>query len=826
MFLTHVEFSGSGFLAIGRNNQESFVIPDATLVHNGKVIEYLIPSSRMLRKDAEAKVAELYSNKELQEISARFSILHSSGQHYVIHARGPRKLKDKLGRFDYFRPHLSNASEMIRWQSFFPFPDAEVSSSNVFLSGRNAGLADLLNEKKVAIDTEVEGWEERIAIDDLELPDDVISGYLRKKNVESKENRKSLLKNLENILNEEKQERVFMLPYLTFSAFGNYLLTLYDIGADKLTCNTDVGEIEVDVIKCDSGEHFIQKLNELNHFYDPLIVFGHNIGAYDTLKLRGMSKNFAPGKDNSRPAIKAQSGIYKRVQQKGLIVIDSAPFSQNYLPQTADNKLVTVASQLLGIKAEKGISYDELTKLTIEAKLGNRESAREIAEYAVNDCALHYALGEKILEPVLRISFLFGQNPDTICVASKKNTADDLWREKRFWQLKNLRASNNSAEYRNFDAAKLQMSLIFGNNNHSAQSGFSGNKAAHPKNFQARRGIYDAYVIFPAAVVSALENIIAADNDALSVYQKMHSEKDANVKIVYALSLMSYLSEPLFELEKLRRGDIGREMLFARDNINDMDDFLFGSKYGIKAVEYSGRKLISSNVKSANNEIALSMRMLKEYLKDCDVINYSNYFICISSLENDSGKIMQEMERKMLAVNMGSAKILSAAKGRFIAKIGDYIIAESIDASGKKGYRTKLEQQLIPEFGRLVLDNKNEEALSLVIEAARMLANKELSDEDLAYESRPGKEYFQYSAVSHAQERIRNYILHGASKGELVRQMLGNEKEYLDRWFGSQGKTGRRTAEGTIGDYILAAFPTISKGKIDSIASGRQLSLF
>ena len=715
----------------------------------------------------------------------------------VIWAKGdPAELKEQLQRYNYFLKRESSRIQMLRWNTNFPFTVVTESNGKLSFSKSSVDIPFLQNEKAIALDLEVEGWEEAKRTGDL------------------------------------TKETIAMASFTTMSSFGNYILSIYDPGVKEVKSGDGPNE-KAAIILCKDQDDLISKLLKLFQDYDPLWIFGSNVGKYDLLKLREKGNgSFTPSVDGDEPKIEANCGFFPRIGVLGRYVIDSAPFSQNWL-WLPRNKLTFVANFLLNKTEEKDMDYDELEDAFKSRDPNKLERA---ATYNFKDAIISFETGVRILKPVLFISKLFASSPSSVCTTSKKNLGKKIHEKKGFELFHTLQKKRLDEEFDNFDIDKLKYELIEKTcKNESALS--------------IKRGIFrDIDVIYLTPFINAFGSVLQKQE----CYNELNSLKfDVTDRITISQAFNAFLEKPIFDLNRITKFNFVK----SANEINDKQDRAYGYTYGIDSFEKTnGNFTRRNNVQLTNNKVLDTIVQTNKLLRSEEVINYSGKFIFVRCLSNT----VKEMEDRGLGISLGKADILSAEKGRVLFKMKDsksgMILAQDADPTGTKGNRTLFEQELISEFGKLILTDKVA-ALKFIWDMAKEFAEDKITKEKLVYlEDEVRQDYFNYSAPAQLQERIATYIKYQIMKGESfgygygrarktigqysadcagiikIPEFLSTDVEveklmYLDKWFGPKVKSGRSFSRGTIGDFVYSAFPVTNEAdrkELGKIVEGKR----
>ncbi|MEK6845549.1 MAG: hypothetical protein AABY26_02215, partial [Nanoarchaeota archaeon] len=169
-----------------------------------------------------------------------------------------------------------------------------------------------------------------------------------------------------------------------------------------------------------------EKLPALLHEEDPLWLFGHNIMKFDQIKLRDITKAYAPAVNRYHPIYKSVQGL-GRVLTKGRFTLDSYLYHSNHRNYHADNKLETVSEDF-----EKSINYKEQAELVIAARAGDTGAFQRLVGYCIGDGLATEKKGLELQGITAQKAYYFRTSPDRICAASRSTLSRSYWRRRHF----------------------------------------------------------------------------------------------------------------------------------------------------------------------------------------------------------------------------------------------------------------------------------------------------------------------------------------------------------------------------------------------------------
>ncbi|VVB73952.1 Uncharacterised protein [uncultured archaeon] len=763
-------------------------------------LPHIMPSIRMDKRVAEAKLAELRARHP----SIAFELKECGKKKAAIWAKGPKEMKEQLGSYKYMVSRIG-ATQLLRWRAE-PFSFVRFDGDNVIFLPRDS-IDDLLVEKAAALDLEVRDWRGKGA----------------------------------------RAGTIYQASFVTKSNFGNYVISTPEADSGIMLAKLAGSGISAQLVPCTDEAGLIAKLNGLFRDYDPLFVYGSNVGTYDLLKLKETG-GFCPGVLGGAPRLEANCGFFKRVGIEGRCVIDTASWSANW-GWTPNNKLVTVGSYLLGKEVKKDLSYDQIDEMLEEE---DPADITEIAIYNLKDSIYAYEVGSFILPHVIRSSMFYGASPSTICTTGRKNIAMDLDSKRQMTQMKTVEKGGIDDEFREFDLEASKYVML---------------KKLDPGCVGAKRGLFrNAHVIYLTPFIHALGRYAAFNKAGAALYKGFMDESaDPKTRVLFAEALNGYIEKMIYDLCRMRRirvADLGP--IHSPFDVTDAEmpsDVYFGFKYGIGSQGYhhaGGYR--PNNFQTVTNSICDSVDLVVRGLNGLDVINHSDRFLFAKPKH---GNALRELTGSGLGVDLGRADVLSATQGRVLYRTADgNILSEERDPTGRKGHKTVLEQEMIPEFGKLVFEHKAK-ALSYVWETTKCLVEGTMSREKLVFDTTARMDNENFSAASFKQERSKMMVKYGVKKGEklsyayaklanglpgrdergkeyssgyegdvparlflsdeLSEEVLVAKGRYLDRMFGKRNGGSRDLSSGTIGDLLVSAFPSRSaevRDVLNAVAEG------
>ncbi len=697
---------------------------------SGEIVEVNIPtryySYNLDRATADRMFAKIQSDPELQgsakivkvgegtrrERTARWAIIYDGMRYDWKH------LSDKM-----FWVHKSAGkgeqrdSIKQRLIEHLGLPFAVVDESYSF--DRRLSLEELLEFKTECWDIEVGNYPEEVFghIKDLGVSLETMQEF---SGLETGDREELVAGVIEQVKSDN--EHVYNIGYSCGDEL--YLFTLHPVENFEFECF--LGKFKVNVRRYDNQVDLVRGFVEEKRRQNALLSIGQNFMAYDRVRLRRfVGDAFAEGMDGSMPVQEALCGFFPRIIAKGFYSLDTASDSQHWNPGTFDNKLFTIfrhffageyGLDVIESEVKKQHSYEDQTKMRIEAMLGNLDVAQTLAEYCVTDVVVNHMIGEKVLEHVYDMGLLFLRKPDSICTSARKTLAVRHW-DRRFLSEMHTMESRKALDEKLRVAESREDQQSYKDFNPQAVRLFE-------RDF--RVGLFEGCsLIYPTIFLKTLLPIVLADEEASRIYRKIR-DVDDSVKIRYLLGLQAWLKRPIVDV------------------LHSDDEFKFRDAYGMELGE-------------ARERLREFTQMFKNLLPS--EVNHSDYF---SVVKGDVG----ELRRKRLGLLVSNGRVLSTERSRFAWFANNNLYTQGINIYSKRGYKTNYERKLVANILEEILINGNPERARLVYEEGlKNLKDVHRADLVIARE-RMVRDYFEYSSLAARIKFIQQAVLHGAEKGE------------------------------------------------------------
>ena len=715
----------------------------------------------------------------------------------------------------------------------------------------------LARGRGLGVDFETADWQTiRLFRELIELPEEQLKqkyleiAELNNKAVDDQAlelmDRKAYIRGIEEIVNENRDERITVGVISNLEKDYNYLVTTLDCGKDRIMIDVPGTQKkkEFRIIKAKDQQELIGKHTGLIQDFNPLWVYGHNQFKFDYAKVVELAGSFKAGVEDTNPVFISQAAKGFVVQRilPGRLNIDGAGFAQHYL-ETSNNKQDTVYHHITGFLSPKTINYLELTEHTARAEKGDKEAARTILYYTGQDGMKTLLTGEKLKEPVAELSKLFASPPSRICTVSKKTLSEDYW-VRRTYIFKHTNPYASISAYRAHiepflgkgkDGKRLRRIL----RKKQEAAGLSRGQALTEEQARKKQAVEETISKLEKQqkkqfrelrfdefesnhyLYSELEKRILSDKTprrtrgvlepskglyqgavvSLMPFQKAFKEiiiKDSEIEDVYKY------------INKLEHKGIKRAILLALEEIAEYPLF------------YTLDQKMQEKWFSAEFQLGFSKQELQKYRAlTASVVDETYYllskhkplnmnkdiFLLSCEKEQDYKDVQGLAEQSGLGVVMGSGRFLSGTRGRFAGNIrGELFMKGIADPKSKKKYQCEYEQSILNNFiQKGVMEQDLASALEHVRDQAALLRQGKITSEELLYEYEAKKDHDDYTARAHASERVQRIQEQRAHKGDLVIHEYTYE-QMLEKLFGIKISGKRTRKKGSVSEIIEWVF--------------------
>jgi hypothetical protein len=681
-----------------------------------------------------------------------------------------------------------SSQEILRRKLNFPFP-VIAKKNNVLEYKRNLTLEEFCALETIGYDSEYIHWEKEVNIDRLDIEKDVLIKFIKTQNIDSG------LKNFEDA--SQKELAKIVIDYFHNNK-GNVELGIYEkpmaVQIQHVKDDKTIVEYYSYILSEDleeeaeltSGKAVItsHKSNSLDEMMNSQIEKLEDIGALIIVNANGPKYDFLKGREHGftinekRPIMKTAAGFFPQTVIYGNYGVDISAYSQSYLPFTIDNKYATICTLILGKKFEKSQGYDDLSRLSREMLLGNKESAKLLKGYSVDDVAPFRQIGE-FLKPIIYFkSMLFGVNPDAAVSTSKSNLARDAYFYSRFKKtliFPDWKRKNN--EYLDFDGHDAFLNLF--------------DKETIGALYRSTPKILDKAALFYLAPF-------------VRIYSTTEVFKDN--KII----------QDMLKYAKEKKG------LALFDIINTLEDgYLLPYIF-----EDSKQDFPKTDISKVTGQFT-------DFVDMFPPMNRSGNFYCFRIDEADN----EEFKKSILHLGFEVARgdIYNIKRGSFILHDGLNIFKRENDAKGTRGWKNAFQTDISQEFLSRLFSQGADDAISYVSERIQNLIKGKVDLEELTYLIKEvPRDYANYSSYAQRQERVKAIIQFKKKKGERLQygkileerveidaflkrkdEVFSDENIELmiDDSLGIYTRSGRNFSKGKIGRYLepLANYFGITK---------------
>lgn len=603
------------------------------------------------------------TTKKYKAISEKIALLESFLENDGIEIQEDHFVTPPLSKRDRVilsseSPH-NTPSAQYKMQTGFPYSLVYVDGDDVTLTGERPDLEHLVSAPGVAIDFETHNWQKEELYDQLkhfdkpellqrfrELADAYKTPYTEE--ALSWMNERDLIRGMEKILDENRDEKITAASFIDLKTGQNYLITTINPGVDTIPVDIpgDNQKANVRVLLVDNQEQLIEKLNDLFEDIQPLFVYGHNQMKFDYAKAKELTGVFQSGVFGEEPKHVSQdpSGFIKQIVTPGRIDIDPSGYAMHYM-SLYNNKLDTVFEELFDTISKKTMTHDELAVKTARAEAGSMKDARDVLFYAAQDSMKSYLIGERLKREHLQLAYAMNSPASRIDTVSKKGLAVENWAQERY---------RKTGKYH---------PLI------SMETRFDGKTARdrelHKEWLRKARtvkGIHHGHLIECYPFAKIFEPLITSQDSWRALYDAVRESDDPKEK-----SRLLRGIEALAQFPELCR------------------------RYYPKDFE----QIFGEPIEKYDERAETHLKKLEGLLNDLGVINVSRNAFVTHDFDDEIRKY---------GVHIGEGTFISGNKGVFAGRIGDQFLMRGVaDYTSNKGERCPFEKQVYKNFFEAVL---------------------------------------------------------------------------------------------------------------------------
>ncbi|MFP4523441.1 MAG: hypothetical protein ACLFNM_02765 [Candidatus Woesearchaeota archaeon] len=752
--------------------------------------------------------------------------------------QGPiNELKKCIKKFNQlFMAGMNQGSvnESIRQQIHFPHAVLEtvqhMQNQYTTMSSRPLRLEEFQALKTYAFDDEFMCWWDNTAqITSLQSSREDIISFLQ----EHKQylNKKQLSK--ESLLHKPRKKLYSLLEEFFISKVGNEKLGLHkrplthQLATKQINPKTQELEDIVYYFKHLTGKSSIKKVTlctgpatvvtkkfsnakdmllgrqEFIHNHPALIFISQNGMGYDLLQerefLQNQKKNAPRGQKKNAPEleffganarINASAGFFKKVTVNSLIHIDLAPYSQNYFPFTVNNKLETVISLIRGERFVKTQNYQQQIEGIIDTIISKRQLNEDEELYGSEDVSVLLGASDYAVPLVYLKEKLFSCSAEDVCCTSKKRLAVNEYLRKKIKHYKTSQLMTDHEEYDNFLSHK-----IFKKNIQALQE-----KQPHlfGKKRIVKKGSTQASMYY------------------LTPFSKLYSSKLSKnpvIKEIYNyIKKMNISTNEHSTAQTLARFDLMHTI---------EEGYLLPKVFEQTNEQFKGYK------QKKDELINQYAHLLARFLP----INNSGYFYVFPQSVSDCEAFQEAMKTFGCKVTQGA--YVGFGTGSFAINDGTNIYKREIDVTGKRGFKTLYEQELISKIIPASFSS-SEEALFELSQFFKHIQEGTLEREKLIYfVNKVARDYEEFSSYAQRQERVQQYVKEGLKKGSsfakaklakgwfdletfltmTTKELFSQENKnfFINTYIGPQGKRNKLLSQSKVGKIIAPSIYEYSK---------------
>jgi len=683
----------------------------------------------------------------------------------VVHAWGdlPRELSPHFASHDDI-----SQNEFIRWFVNYPFSSCRIENNDVFILPYTERIESLLEQTCGALDTEADGWQKEYVLEHIDrLGLHEIEQRMHTYFEDMDQARKAYVLQL----NLQKKEETINACYLTTGRIGQWSFSSIPAGCTFLFSKNKQRVVGSGVLDVVDNADLVRELEVTIRNDDPYVIGGHNINGYDFDRLQTLTREkFGIGVDGSSTRHKAKVGVFSYRDLLGRIIIDGAAYSQNYYPGTIDNKLVTVAHHVLGVREDKTLDYDGVTRAHIEGRHGRSASIRQVLSYQMQDTQKSFDLTTEQLKSVVALSLLFEQEPSSICFTSKTNQGKKLWKKRDFQRSGMIpRQSLDYHEtYRNLDvSAEKQNGYL---EDYKNEDGLKKPRLAH-----------NAVLLYPFPVFNALKEIVESHPSWDII------KKNLSLDVLIGIE-EGFLAMPYINLRE-------------------------------EEVDFKGRYGVDLTRNQVRDRLLAERKAIQQLISSSSVLAISDSYILIEPAGLFG--VSPELQKHARIVAQGPA--LTFDKRSFVMQNQQTgsLLCQGNDVKGRKGERAEYHHQLYPALINALLAQDVSKATLLLESHIDSLHTRSYDrDELILYRKNTKRDYDDYSIIAcrlkRVQHAIRNGLLEGDEAGygytlegtaTIDSFMQGGEvdiERYLTIDFGEVTAKGRTFGQGKLSPFVRA----------------------
>jgi hypothetical protein len=474
---------------------------------------------------------------------------------------------------------------------------------------------------------------------------------------------------------EQGKDSIFMVVYVS----PQRKLIMHNFNFPKLELSEQSREQErFSLIRFDTQPELGEKLTALLHEEDPLWLFGHNIMKFDQIKLRDITKAYAPAVNRHHPIYKSVQGL-GRVLTKGRFTLDSYLYHSNHRNYHADNKLEIVSEEF-----EKSINYKEQAELVLAARGGDTRAFQRLVSYCIGDGLATEKKGLELQGITAQKAYYFRTSPDRVCAASRSTLSRSYWRRRHFLVKGTFEDSWKGwyQQEESFSLDPLKLKFI----EKKSQRGFFS----------------DTQIVYLTPFIAAATGLKKRAEGKWQEGANMQRFLESTDEELLKKAFQSTNPEEKFELLQTLNTKLSHlveevQKILQRDNydLNSITTTFSEKSERALAGLFSSHGLRVERGKLFVRNIPIALQRIQAALNKYEVINQGNYFhVILGELRQ------QELEEKGYGCVMGSGQVLSLSKERFITNPWnesdlDKFIYQGI--SLRKGNKCNFEKRVLEE---------------------------------------------------------------------------------------------------------------------------------
>ncbi len=604
--------------------------------------------------------------------------------------------------FQSASPHNA-ITQVINRRLAIPYSIAEYEDGRITKIARPADVGLLLRGTSVTFDEETHNWQTlRIMTDLAELTNETIDAMYEATHdthhkILERMTRRDKERALEDVANLARDERVTILA----AEYGEegVLFTTLDAGTDTIMVDVNGKSTRYRIVRLNDTREIQSAFEQYVATHDPLEIVGYNHQKFDIMKIGEITgERLRIGTQGRKARIVSGSNFLMYLDVPGRVVRDPFPYHQ-HRGKTVNNKLATVAHDVLGIPTQKDMTHAEVAIMTRIAEESQdaterQKSAHKLLTYCAKDVMITGQIADAEREEHYRLARFHASPCSRINTVSLRKLIEDdwtRWHVERYgnYPQKNVsRTDSCEGAWNAFDSAAWVARQL--QTHHK-----------HDRFFSPEQGLKEGHLIafFP------LTRFYAQEMNAHPRFQELlafiSQDSDPKRRTRMNQDLEAYAEWPIFQMIADSPGP-----LQLVDRVSPEADRAYSRWFG-------GSALLKKHIDAWHEFLT----KVQGDFRGMNVINRSDFLYVVLSEALDTIPTG--------AVYLGRGRFLSGNPGRFVALIdGQYISPGIMDFASQKGDRNSYTREFSTGFiDRALVQDDAAGALAFVDEQCKRFWN-------------------------------------------------------------------------------------------------------